>query len=90
MRASADLLKQKEILESYITQRVDGIAISSLNGEFLADTISAHRRPYSGDRLGLRRADVETHRLLRRRRSTPAASWAKAIKLGGKGKVALI
>ena len=26
--ASADQLKQKEILESYITQRVDGIAIS--------------------------------------------------------------
>ena len=38
--ASADQLKQKEILESYITQRVDGIAISSLNGEFLADTIN--------------------------------------------------
>jgi len=37
--ASADQLKQKEILESYITQRVDGIAISSLNGEFLASTI---------------------------------------------------
>jgi ribose transport system substrate-binding protein len=38
--ASADQLKQKEILESYITQRVDGIAISSLNGEFLAETIN--------------------------------------------------
>ena len=38
--ASADQLKQKEILESYITQRVDGIAISSLNGEFLTDTIN--------------------------------------------------
>jgi len=38
--ASADQLKQKEILESYITQRVDGIAISSLNGEFLKDTIN--------------------------------------------------
>ena len=37
---TADELKQKEILESYITQRVDGIAISSLNGEFLADTIN--------------------------------------------------
>ncbi len=37
---SADQLKQKEILESYITQRVDGIAISSLNGEFLAETIN--------------------------------------------------
>jgi ribose transport system substrate-binding protein len=38
--ASADQLKQKEILESYITQRVDGIAISTLNGEFLAETIN--------------------------------------------------
>lgn len=37
---SADQLKQKEILESFITQKVDGIAISSLNGEFLTDTIN--------------------------------------------------
>ena len=37
---NADQLKQKEILESYITQRVDGIAISSLNGAFLTDTIT--------------------------------------------------
>lgn len=36
---SADQLKQKEILESYVTQRVDGIAISALNGDFLTDTI---------------------------------------------------
>jgi ribose transport system substrate-binding protein len=38
--ASADQLKQKEILESYITQRVDGIAISALNGGFLTETIN--------------------------------------------------
>jgi len=38
--ASADQLKQKEILESAITQRVDGIAISSLNGDFLTETIN--------------------------------------------------
>src|SRR5687768_2803349 len=37
---TADQLKQKEILESYITQRVDGIAISALNGDFLAETIN--------------------------------------------------
>jgi len=37
---TADQLKQKEILESYITQRVDGIAISALNGDFLTDTIN--------------------------------------------------
>jgi ribose transport system substrate-binding protein len=38
--ATADQLKQKEILESAITQHVDGIAISSLNGDFLTDTIN--------------------------------------------------
>jgi ribose transport system substrate-binding protein len=38
--ATADQLKQKEILESAITQKVDGIAISSLNGDFLTDTIN--------------------------------------------------
>src|SRR5882724_12466039 len=36
---SADQLRQKEILESFITQKVDGIAISCLNGDFLTDTI---------------------------------------------------
>jgi ribose transport system substrate-binding protein len=38
--SSADQLKQKEILESAITQKVDGIAISSLNGDFLTETIN--------------------------------------------------
>ena len=38
--SSADQLRQKEILESFITQRVDGIAISALNGDFLAETIN--------------------------------------------------
>src|SRR5206468_10174138 len=37
---NADQLRQKEILESFITQKVDGIAISCLNGDFLADTIN--------------------------------------------------
>src|SRR3954465_8198893 len=36
----ADQLKQKEILESAITQKVDGIAISTLNGDFLTETIN--------------------------------------------------
>jgi ribose transport system substrate-binding protein len=35
----ADELKQKEILESFISQQVDGIAISVLNAEFLTSTI---------------------------------------------------
>lgn len=38
--ASADELKQKEILESYITQKVDGIAIAVLNADFLTATIN--------------------------------------------------
>jgi ribose transport system substrate-binding protein len=37
---TADQLRQKEILESFITQRVDGIAISALNGDLLTDTIN--------------------------------------------------
>jgi ribose transport system substrate-binding protein len=37
---TADQLRQKEILESFITQKVDGIAISSLNGDFLTETIN--------------------------------------------------
>lgn len=35
----ADELKQKEVLESFITQKVDGIAISVLNADFLKSTI---------------------------------------------------
>jgi ribose transport system substrate-binding protein len=37
---TADQLRQKEMLESFITQRVDGIAISCLNGDFLTETIN--------------------------------------------------
>src|SRR6185295_19653391 len=37
---TADQLRQKEILESFITQGVDGIAISCLNGDFLTETIN--------------------------------------------------
>jgi ribose transport system substrate-binding protein len=37
---NADQLRQKEILESFITQKVDGIAISCLNGDFLTETIN--------------------------------------------------
>jgi len=34
-----DMLKQQEVLESFISQKVDGIAISVLNSEFLTPTI---------------------------------------------------
>ena len=37
---TGDQLKQKEILEAFITQRVDGIAISCLNGDFLTEAIN--------------------------------------------------
>ena len=36
---TADVLKQKEMLESFISQKVDGIAISVLNAEALTPTI---------------------------------------------------
>ena len=36
---TADPLKQKEVMESFITQKVDGIAISVTNAEFLRSTI---------------------------------------------------
>lgn len=36
---TTDELRQKEIFESFVAQRVDGIAISCLNGELLRDSI---------------------------------------------------
>lgn len=36
---TADQLKQKEVMESFIAQKVDGIAISVTNAEFLKSTI---------------------------------------------------
>jgi ribose transport system substrate-binding protein len=36
---ATDEIRQKEILESFIAQRVDGIAISCLNGDLLTDAI---------------------------------------------------
>jgi ribose transport system substrate-binding protein len=36
---STDEIRQKEILESFIAQRVDGIAVSCLNGDLLTDAI---------------------------------------------------
>ena len=91
--ASADQLKQKEILESYITQRVDGIAISALSGDFLNDTIAKAIDAgipvitWDSDAPNSKRIafygvdDMASGRIL----------GEQAIKLvGGKGKVALI
>jgi len=38
---TTDEIRQKEILEGFIAQRVDGIAISCLNGDLLTDAIDA-------------------------------------------------
>ena len=91
--ASADQLKQKEILESYITQRVDGIAISSLNGEFLADTIN--RAIAAGIPVTTWDSDAPTSKRIAFYGVDDLASGRimgeEAIKLlDGKGKVALI
>jgi len=37
---TTDEIRQKELLESFIAQRVDGIAISCLNGDLLTDAIN--------------------------------------------------
>ena len=91
--ASADELKQKEILESYITQRVDGIAISSLNGEFLKDTIN--RAIDAGIPVTTWDSDAPTSKRIAFYGVDDLASGRilgeQTIKLlNGKGKVALI
>jgi ribose transport system substrate-binding protein len=91
--ASADQLKQKEILESYITQRVDGIAISSLNGEFLAETIN--RAIDQGIPVTTWDSDAPTSKRIAfygvDDRASGRIMGEQAIKLlDGKGKVAII
>ena len=91
--ATADQLKQKEILESYITQRVDGIAISALNGEFLADTIN--RAVDAGIPVTTWDSDASTSKRIAFYGVDDLASGRilgeQTIALvGGKGKVAII
>jgi ribose transport system substrate-binding protein len=88
-----DQLKQKEILESYITQRVDGIAISSLNGDFLTDTID--RAVAAGIPVVTWDSDAPRSKRLAFYGVDDFASGRimgeQAIRLlGGKGKVAII
>ncbi len=90
---NADQLRQKEILESFITQRVDGIAISALNGDFLTETINRAVDAgipvvtWDADAPKSKRAafygvdDLAAGRIL--------AEQAVTL-LGGKGKVAII
>ncbi len=91
--ASADQLKQKEILESYITQRVDGIAISALNGDFLAETIN--RAVDAGIPVTTWDSDAATSKRIAfygvDDRASGRIMGEQAIKLlNGKGKVAII
>jgi ribose transport system substrate-binding protein len=91
--ASADQLKQKEILESYITQRVDGIAISALSGDFLNDTIN--RAIDAGIPVVTWDSDAPNSKRIAFYGVDDLASGRilgeQTIKLlGGKGKVALI
>src|SRR5436189_305658 len=90
---NADQLRQKEILESFITQRVDGIAISCLNGDFLTDTIN--RAMDSGIPVVTWDADApKSKRIAFYGVDDKAAGrimGEQAVKLlGGQGKVALI
>jgi ribose transport system substrate-binding protein len=91
--ASADQLKQKEILESYITQRVDGIAISALAGDFLNDTIN--RAVDAGIPVVTWDSDAPNSKRIAFYGVDDVASGRilgeETVKLlGGKGKVALI
>src|SRR5918995_1354729 len=90
---TADQLKQKEILESAITQRVDGIAISTLNGDFLTETIN--RAIDAGIPVVTWDSDAPKSRRIAFYGVDDYASGTimgeQAIKLlNGKGKVALI
>jgi ribose transport system substrate-binding protein len=90
---SADQLKQKEILESYITQRVDGIAISVLSGDFLNETIN--RAIDAGIPVVTWDSDAPNSKRIAFYGVDDLASGRilgeQTIKLlGGKGKVALI
>ena len=90
---SADQLRQKEILESFITQRVDGIAISCTNGDFLAATID--KAIAAGIPVITWDADAPTSQRIAYygvddfKAGQRLASEAVTV-LGGKGKVALM
>jgi ribose transport system substrate-binding protein len=90
---NADQLRQKEILESFITQRVDGIAISCLNGDFLTETIN--RAVDAGIPVVTWDADAPKSKRIAFYGVDDLAAGRimgeQAVKLlGGKGKVAII
>ncbi len=90
---NADQLRQKEILESFITQRVDGIAISCTNGDFLTETIN--RAVEAGIPVVTWDADAPKSKRIAFYGVDDLAAGRilgeQAVRLlGGKGKVALI
>jgi len=90
---TADQLRQKEILESFITQKVDGIAISCLNGDFLAETIN--RAIEAGIPVVTWDSDAPSSKRIvfygvDDRRSGEIMAGEAVKLLGGKGKVAII
>jgi ribose transport system substrate-binding protein len=90
---TADQLRQKEILESFITQKVDGIAISCLNGDFLTETIN--RAMDAGIPVITWDADAPNSKRIAfwgvDDRASGRIMAEEAVKLlGGKGKIAII
>jgi ribose transport system substrate-binding protein len=90
---TGDQLRQKEVLESFITQRVDGIAISCLNGDFLAETIN--KAVDAGIPVVTWDADAPTSKRIAfygvDDRAAGRIMAQEAVKqLGGKGKVAIL
>lgn len=90
---TADQLKQKEILESFISQRVDGIAISCINGDFLAPTID--RAIEAGIPVITWDADAPTSKRIAYYGVDDYAAGQRLAQeavqaLGGKGSVALL
>ncbi len=90
---TTDELRQKEILEAFIAQRVDGIAISCLNGDLLTDAID--RAVDAGIPVVTWDSDAPKSRRLafygvNDFEAGKALGEGLARLLGGKGKVALI
>ncbi|GBD25744.1 Autoinducer 2-binding protein LsrB [bacterium HR30] len=90
---TTDELRQKEILEAFIAQRVDGIAISCLNGDLLTDAID--RAVDSGIPVVTWDSDAPKSKRLafygvNDFEAGKALGEGLARLLGGRGKVALI
>lgn len=90
---TTDELRQKEIFESFVAQRVDGIAISCLNGDLLTDAID--RAVESGIRVVTWDSDAPRSRRqafygVNDFEAGQALGEGLAKLIGGRGSVALI